>query len=81
MRVAFLVVLGAIGGLIVGGAVGFLTGVAWINIFKPGNFEGYAAMTVFFVFTPIGAMVGRFVGALWAGTAASRAHLHIERDR
>jgi hypothetical protein len=77
----FFAFLGAIGGLVLGGAVGLSAGIAWINIFEPGNFEGYAAMMVFFVVTPIAAMVGGFAGAIWAGTAGSEARLHIEPDR
>jgi hypothetical protein len=81
MRVAFIAFLGAIGGLVVGGAVAFSPGSRGINVFKPGNFEGYAAMIAFFVCSPIGALVGGFVGTVWAGTTASRARLHIEPDR
>jgi hypothetical protein len=80
MRVAVSVVLGAIGGLVVGGALGLLAGIAWMNIFNPSNFEGYAATMVFFMFAPLGAIIGGPIGAIWAGVAASRARLRIKRD-
>ncbi|WP_424628013.1 hypothetical protein [Bradyrhizobium sp. SYSU BS000235] len=81
MRIVFFAILGAIGGLAAGGALGLLTGIAWLNIFNPSEFEGYAATMVFFAFTPIGAIAGGLVGAIWAGAAASRARLHVERNR
>jgi Na+/glutamate symporter len=80
MRVVVVAILGCIGGLFVGGTLGLLTGIAWINIFNPSNFEGYAATMVFFIFAPLGAIIGGLIGAIWAGAAASRAQLHIKRD-
>jgi sodium--glutamate symport carrier gltS len=80
MRIVVVAILGSIGGLIVGGTLGLLTGIAWINIFKPSEFEGYASMMVAFVVTPFGAVMGGLIGAIWAGTAAYRARLRIERD-
>lgn len=80
MRVVFFAMLGAIGGVIVGGALGILAGIAWVNIFDPSNFEGYAATMVAFAFTPLGAIIGSLIGAIWAGAAASRTRLRIERD-
>lgn len=81
MRIVFFAILGAIGGLTVGSALGLLAGIAWLNIFNPSEFEGYAATMVFFAFTPIGAIAGGLVGAIWAGVASSRHRLHVERDR
>jgi len=81
MRIVFFAILGGIGGLAVGGALGLLAGIAWINIFNPSNFEGYAATMVFFAFGPIGAVIGGLFGAIWAGAAASRTRLRIERRR
>lgn len=81
MRVAYIASLGAIGVLIVGGAAGLLVGIAWINFFGPGNFEGYVAMIVCFVFIPIGALLGGFIGAVWRSTARSRARPQIKPER
>ena len=81
MRVVFFAILGAMGGLTIGGALGLLTGIAWLNIFEPSEFEGYGMTMVFFAFTPIGATAGGLIGAIWAGAATSRARLHVERNR
>lgn len=81
MRIVFFVILGSIGGLTVGAALGLLAGIAWVNIFNPSNFEGYAATMVFFAFGPIGAVIGALFGAIWAGTAAARSRLRIEPRR
>jgi hypothetical protein len=81
MRIVFFAILRAIGGLTVGGALGLLAGIAWLNIFNPSEFEGYAATMIFFAFIPIGAIAGGLAGAIWAGAVASRPRLHVERDR
>ncbi len=52
MRIVVVAILGSIGGLIVGGTLGLLAGIAWINIFKPSQFEGYASTMVAFVVIP-----------------------------
>lgn len=80
MRIVIVAILGSIGGLVVGGALGLLTGIAWTNIFNPSNFEGYAATIVFFTFAPLGAIIGGLIGAIWAGAVASRTRLRIKRD-
>lgn len=81
MRIIFFAILGGIGGLTVGGVLGLLAGIAWANIFNPSNFEGYAATMIFFAFGPIGAVLGGLLGMIWAGAAAARTRLRLERHR
>jgi hypothetical protein len=77
MKIALLVVLGLVLGALGGAALGIGAGLAWIEIFKTSNFEGYSAMLVFFTFMPIGAGIG----ALLFGIMAIRdAEIAIERD-
>lgn len=71
MKVAFLILLGLVLGLLAGGALGIGAGFAWIELFKTSNFEGYSAMLVFFTFMPIGALLGGVAGALLFGMMAS----------
>ncbi|OYU89761.1 MAG: hypothetical protein CFE29_11955 [Bradyrhizobiaceae bacterium PARB1] len=71
MKVALLILLGLILGLIGGGALGLGAGVAWVELFKTSNFEGYSAMLVFFTFMPIGALLGAVAGAILFGIAAA----------
>jgi hypothetical protein len=61
-------VLGAIGGA----ALGIGAGLAWIEIFKTSDFEGYSGMLVFFSFMPAGAIIGGLGGAAWFGIMAAR---------
>jgi hypothetical protein len=86
MKVVLLILLGLVLGLLGGGAVGIGAGVAWVELFKTTNFEGYSAMLVFFTFMPIGALLGAVAGAILFGIAASRpVELSVEhiqhRDR
>jgi hypothetical protein len=62
MKIALLVLLGLFLGTLGGAALGIGAGMAWVEIFKTSNFEGYSGMLVFFGFMP-GA---RF----WAGLPA-----------
>lgn len=86
MKVALLILLGLVLGLLGGGALGIGAGVAWVELFKTTNFEGYSAMLVFFTFMPIGALLGAVAGAILFGIVASQpVELSVEhlqhRDR
>ncbi|UGV25430.1 hypothetical protein E0H22_06875 [Rhodopseudomonas boonkerdii] len=72
MKVILLILLGLLLGLLGGGALGLGAGVAWVEMFKTTNFEGYNAMLVFFTFMPIGALLGAVAGAILFGIAAAR---------
>jgi hypothetical protein len=81
MKIALLVVLGLILGALGGAALGIGAGLAWVEIFKTSNFEGYSGMLVFFTFTPVGALIGGIGGALLFGLLAVRdAAIAIERE-
>ena len=72
MKIALFALLGLMLGAIVGAALGIGAGLAWIEIFKTSNFEGYSGMLVFFSFMPAGAMIGALGGAAWFGIMAAR---------
>ncbi len=78
MRTVFFALLGAIGGLLLGAAIGVLAGLAWVSIFKTSDFESYSAMLVFFGFTPGGAIIGGFIGAIWSAYTATKARIRME---
>jgi hypothetical protein len=81
MKIALLVVLGLILGGLGGAALGIGAGLAWVEIFKTTNFEGYSGMLVFFTFMPVGALIGGIGGALLFGLLAVRdAAIAIERE-
>jgi len=81
MKIALLVVLGLILGALGGAALGVGAGLAWVEIFKTTNFEGYSGMLVFFTFMPVGALIGGIGGALLFGLLAVRdAAIAIERE-
>ena len=81
MKIAFLVLLGLILGTLGGAVLGLGTGLAWVEIFKTSNFEGYSGMLVFFGFMPGGAIVGGLAGAVTFGALAVRdAEIAIERQ-
>ena len=81
MKIALLVVLGLILGALGGAALGIGAGLAWVEIFKTTNFEGYSGMLVFFTFMPAGALIGAVGGALLFGLLAVRdAAIAIERE-
>jgi hypothetical protein len=81
MKIALLVVLGLILGALGGAALGIGAGLAWVEIFKASNFEGYSGMLVFFTFMPVGALIGGIGGALLFGLLAVRdAAIAIERE-
>ena len=69
--------MGALGGA----AVGIGAGLAWVEIFKTSNFEGYSGLLVFFTFMPLGAAIGGLGGALLFGVIAVRdAEIALERN-
>jgi hypothetical protein len=72
MKIALLIILGLVLGLLGGGALGIGAGIAWVELFKTANFEGYSAMLVFFTFMPIGAILGAATGAILFGVIATR---------
>jgi len=72
MKIAFLVLLGLILGVLGGAVLGVGAGLAWVEIFKTSNFEGYSGMLVFFGFMPAGAMLGALAGAITFGVLAAR---------
>ena len=69
MKIALLVLLGLFLGLLGGAALGVGAGLAWVEIFKTSNFEGYSGMLVFFGFMPRGAIFGGLAGAVTFGRA------------
>ena len=82
MKIALLVVLGLMLGALGGAAVGIGAGLAWVEIFKTSNFEGYSGLLVFFTFMPLGAAIGGLGGALLFGVIAVRdAEIALERNR
>ncbi len=81
MKIALLALLGLALGTLGGAALGIGAGLAWVEIFKTTNFEGYSGMLVFFTFMPIGAAVGGICGALLFGVIAIKdAAIAIERQ-
>ena len=72
MKIALLVLLGLVLGALGGAALGIGAGLAWVEIFKTSNFEGYSGMLVFFTFMPLGAAIGGLGGALLFGVIAMR---------
>lgn len=81
MKIALLILLGLVLGVLGGAALGVGAGLAWIEIFKTSSFEGYSGMLVFFTLMPLGALIGGLGGALLFGVIAIRdAEIAIERD-
>jgi hypothetical protein len=72
MKIALLVLLGLVLGVLGGAALGVGAGLAWVEIFKTSSFEGYSGMLVFFTFMPLGAAIGGLGGALLFGVIAIR---------
>jgi hypothetical protein len=80
MKIALLTLLGLFLGALGGAALGVGAGLAWVEIFKTSNFEGYSGMLVFFGFLPGGAILGGLAGAIVFGMLAMRdAEIAIER--
>jgi hypothetical protein len=81
MKIALLGLLGLVMGALGGAALGIGAGLAWTEIFKTSNFEGYSGMLVFFTFMPLGAAIGGLAGALLFGVMAARDNeIAIERE-
>ena len=81
MKIAFLVLLGLILGVLGGAVLGVGAGLAWVEIFKTSSFEGYSGMLVFFGFMPGGAILGGLAGAIAFGMLAVRdREIAIERS-
>lgn len=72
MKIALLALLGLFLGALGGAALGVGAGLAWVEIFKTSNFEGYSGMLVFFTFMPLGAAIGGIGGALLFAVIAMR---------
>jgi hypothetical protein len=72
MKIALFALLGLVLGAIGGAALGIGAGLAWIEIFKTTDFEGYSGMLVFFSFMPAGGIIGALGGAAWFGIMAAR---------
>jgi hypothetical protein len=82
MKIALLALLGLAFGALGGAALGISAGLAWIEIFKIPNFEGYSGMLVFFTFMPLGAVIGGIGGALLFAVIAIRdAGIAIEHEQ
>jgi hypothetical protein len=81
MKIALLVLLGLVLGVLGGAALGVGAGLAWVEIFKTSSFEGYSGMLVFFTFMPLGAAIGGLGGALLFGVIAMRdAEIALEQE-
>jgi hypothetical protein len=81
MKIALLILLGLVLGVLGGAALGVGAGLAWTEIFKTSSFEGYSGMLVFFTFMPLGALIGGVGGALLFGVIAIRdAEIAIEKE-
>ena len=81
MKIALLAVLGLFLGALGGAALGIGAGLAWVEIFKTTDFEGYSGMLVFFTFMPLGAAIGGLAGAFGFGLTAFRdSEIAIERE-
>ena len=81
MKIALLVLLGLVLGVLGGAALGIGAGLAWVAIFKTTGFEGYSGMLVFFTFMPLGAAIGGLGGAVLFGVIAMRdAQIALERQ-
>ena len=81
MKIVLLAVLGLILGALGGAALGVGAGLAWVDIFKITDFEGYSGMLVFFTFMPLGAILGGLGGAFLFGLLAFRDNeIAIERE-
>jgi hypothetical protein len=72
MKIALFALLGLLLGAVGGALLGIGAGLAWVEIFKTTDFEGYSGMLVFFTFMPAGAMIGALGTAALFGLLAAR---------
>jgi len=72
MKITLFALLGLLLGAIGGAVIGIGAGLAWVEIFKTSNFEGYSGMLVFFTFMPAGAMIGGLGCAALFGLMTAR---------
>jgi len=72
MKIVLFALLGLALGAVGGAALGIGAGLAWTEIFKTTNFEGYSGMLVFFTFMPLGAVIGGIGCAVLFGLMAAR---------
>jgi hypothetical protein len=72
MKIVLFALLGLVLGAIGGAALGVGAGLAWVEIFKTSNFEGYSGMLVVFTFMPMGAIIGGLGCAVLFGFMAAR---------
>lgn len=72
MKIVLLALFGLLLGALGGAVLGIAAGLAWVEIFKTPNFEGFSGMLVFFTFMPLGAAIGGLGGALTFGLLAFR---------
>ena len=81
MKIALLVLLGLVLGVLSGAALGIGAGLAWVQIFRTSGFEAYNGMLVFLTFMPLGAAIGGIGGALLFAVIAIRdAEIALERQ-
>jgi hypothetical protein len=72
MKIALFALLGLLLGAVGGAALGIGAGLAWVEIFKTTDFEGYSGTLVFLTFMPIGAIIGGLGCAVLFGLMAAR---------
>jgi hypothetical protein len=72
MQIAFLALIGLIFGSMLGAALGFGLGMAYVAIFKVSGFEGYSGSLVFLTFMPLGAIAGGIGGAILLGMVGAK---------
>ena len=81
MKIALLVLLRLVLGVLSGAALGIGAGLAWVQMFRTSGFEAYNGMLVFLTFMPLGAAIGGLGGAFLFGVIAIRdAEIALEQE-
>jgi hypothetical protein len=81
MKIALLVVLGLVLGILGGAALGISAGIVWTELFQAATSQDNTGILVFFTFMPLGAMIGAVGGAVLFGMIALRdSEIQIERE-